>query len=104
MKLGLTLEFHSSPLNCYIQCPVPRYHVKKQFMNAEIQHLLDIRAVEPVAESKESMGFYSILISSSKRFRRLEGDFKCQAIKFVCIVQVIQDAIAKVHFGMHMPG
>lgn len=62
VELGLTLEFHTSPPNHYVQRPVSRHHVKKQLMDDEIRHILDIRAIEPVPENEKRMGFYSILI------------------------------------------
>lgn len=58
---GLTLEFRSSPPNRYLQCLVSRQPITKQLMNEEIQHLLDIRAIEPVPRDQERTGFYSIL-------------------------------------------
>lgn len=66
VKLGLTLEFHSSPLNRFIQCPVSRLPTKRGLMEAEIQHLLDTRAIEAVPKDQEGTDFYSILFLMPK--------------------------------------
>lgn len=48
VRLDLTLEFLSSPPNRFIMFPVSNNPEKRWLMDAQIQHLLDICAIEPV--------------------------------------------------------
>lgn len=81
---GLTLEFHSTPPDHYIQCPMSRNQDKRNFMEAEIQHLLEIEAIEPVPSGQERTGVYSILFLVSKSSGGLRGILSLKSLnKFV---------------------
>lgn len=60
MQLGLTLEFHSCPPSCFIQCPLSSNPNKRQLMEAEIYHLLKTQAIELVPLEHCGTGLYSI--------------------------------------------
>lgn len=67
ISLGLTLEFNSEPPRWFIQCPTSRDCSKRVLMEAEIQHLLAIQAIEPVPPLHHGSSFYSILFLVQKK-------------------------------------
>lgn len=99
VKLGLTQP--SSPPNRFIQCPVSCLPAKRGLMEAEIQHLLDTRPIEPVPKDQEGTSFYSIFFSHAQEFRGLERDIESQATQQFHSVQVIQNAIPQGYLGKH---
>lgn len=60
IRMGLTLEFTSRPPSRFIQCLLPSNLSKQALMEAEIQHLLQIQAIEPVPPEHQGTSFYSI--------------------------------------------
>lgn len=54
---GFTLEFLLQPPRAIIHCPIPKSPLKLQMMQAEINHLLEIAAIEQVPGGQEGRGF-----------------------------------------------
>lgn len=61
VRLGLALDFLSTPPGFFIRCPISRKRTRRSLMEAAVEHLLDIRAIQPVPEDQQRLGLYSIL-------------------------------------------
>ncbi|XP_013923000.1 PREDICTED: uncharacterized protein LOC106549784, partial [Thamnophis sirtalis] len=57
---SLTLKFLSFPPRTFVHCPIPTSTHKRQLMQVEIGHLLEM-AIEKVPRGQEGKEFYSIL-------------------------------------------
>lgn len=58
---GLSIEFSDTPPSRFIRCPVPRSSQLQNLMSAEVEHLLNIKAIESVPRDQLGTGFYLIL-------------------------------------------
>lgn len=100
VRLGLTLEFLSSPLNHFITCPVSNNQEKRQLMDAEIHHLLNICAIETVPAEQRGTGFYSILFLVPKSSGAGGGSWTSSPeINSLCIIN--SRCSPSPQFGIH---
>lgn len=56
---GLSLEFSSTPPKFFLRCSSSQDRIKSARLDSAIQHLLDIKAIDPVPSSEQTLGFYS---------------------------------------------
>lgn len=107
VSLGVTLEFISTPPRRFIKCSRSPDPSKRALMEVEIQHLLSIRAIEPVSPEHQGTRFYSILFLVQKKSggSRAILDLKCLDIhiRYRCFkMHSLHSILGGIRFGDYL--
>lgn len=84
-----------------IHCSMSTDPAKRALMEAKIQHLLAIWAIEPVLPEHQGASFYSVLLLVQKEIGGQQSHIRFKASESPYMIQVLQNAHPAFYSGQH---